>query len=152
MIRFGIFALGLLGAVALAHAAPDGVIRNSVAVCDPNSPKNCMAPDGTGAMPVTPATAAIFSTVPVGASFVNMTTATNTVIKSSPGVFVGVVVNTAGAGSTVTIYNNTVCAGDTIGTFSTVAQVSLAVNAIAPVGICATTTGGTPADITILYR
>ena len=43
----------LIGISFPASAAPDGVIRNSVAVCDPNSPKNCMAPSSTGASAIT---------------------------------------------------------------------------------------------------
>ena len=36
-----------------AAAAPDGVIRESVAVCDPNSPTHCLAPGANGASAVT---------------------------------------------------------------------------------------------------
>lgn len=89
-----------------------------------------------------------------GSSFANITTATDTNVKAAPGTFVGIVVNTAGVTSTASVYNDAdgTCSSGLIGTFSTVAQTSLTVNAAATVGICVTTTGGTPANITILYR
>lgn len=50
-----LFALALLLAcMSAALAAPDGVIRNSVAVCDPNSPTHCVAPDSSGNIPTAP--------------------------------------------------------------------------------------------------
>jgi len=92
--------------------------------------------------------------LPVGGynSFTNITTNADTVIKASPGTLVGFSVNTAGATSSVVFYNNTTCTGAKIGTFSTLAQTSFTINAAASVGICATTAGGTPADITVLWR
>jgi hypothetical protein len=85
-------------------------------------------------------------------SFTRITTDTNTVVKASPGLFSGISVNTAGVTSSATVYNNTTCTGAIIGTFSTLAQVVLNVNAIATTGICVTTAGSTPADITILWQ
>ena len=85
-------------------------------------------------------------------SYTRITTNTNTVIKTSKGVFSGIVVNTAGATSSATVYDNTTCTGTIIGTFSTLAQISLNVGAIATTGICVTTAGGTPADITVLWQ
>lgn len=91
--------------------------------------------------------------VEAGKSFTNISTNASTVIKASAGVFTGLIVNTAGATSSVIVYNNTTCTGAIIGTFSTLAQTALVgINASATVGICATTAGGTPANITILYR
>lgn len=87
-----------------------------------------------------------------GQSFTNITTNANTVIKASAGTFGGIVVNTAGATSNAIVYNNTTCTGAIIGTFSTLAQTVLNINAAAGIGICVTTAGGTPADITILWR
>lgn len=85
-------------------------------------------------------------------SFTRITTNANTVIKTTPGIFAGISVNTAGATSSATVYNNTTCTGAVIGTFSTLAQIVLNVNAIATTGICVTTAGGTPADITVLWQ
>lgn len=89
-----------------------------------------------------------------GASFTNITTDTDTNVKGSAGTVVGLVVNTAGVGSTVKIFNDAdgTCSSGLIGTFSTTAQASVSINAAATIGICAQTAGGTPADITILWR
>lgn len=44
-------ALTLGALCAIAWAGPSGTIQYSVAVCDPNSPFKCMAPNAAGAMP-----------------------------------------------------------------------------------------------------
>lgn len=90
--------------------------------------------------------------VPNGASFVNITTATTTAVKATPGVVKGISINTGGAGSSVVIYNNTAASGAKIGTFSTATQGVIPLDAAASIGITAVTSGGTPADITIYYR
>ena len=82
-----------------------------------------------------------------GATFTNITTSTDTVIKTSAGTLQGFTVNTAG--TSVVFYNNTTCTGAKIGTFTTTAQASIAINAAFTVGLCATTVGG---DITVLWR
>lgn len=46
-------ALTLGALTAVAWAAASGTIQYSVAVCDPNSPFRCVAPDASGNMPVT---------------------------------------------------------------------------------------------------
>ena len=44
-----LLAFAFLGAsLSFASAAPSAVIRNSVAVCDPNAPGSCMAPTSGG--------------------------------------------------------------------------------------------------------
>ena len=88
-----------------------------------------------------------------GNSFTNITTNTDTVVKASAGTLLGLLVNTAGTGSTAAIYNNTTCTGAKIGTFSTAAQTALsALNISASVGICITTAGAGAADITATWR
>jgi hypothetical protein len=82
-----------------------------------------------------------------GATFTNITTSTDTVIKASPGTLQGFTVNTAG--TSVVFYNNTTCTGAVIGSFTTAAQTSIIINAAFTVGLCATTVGG---DITVLWR
>lgn len=42
-----------LGVSVPAFAAPNPVIRESVAVCDPNAPTHCIGPDTSGGIPVT---------------------------------------------------------------------------------------------------
>lgn len=90
-----------------------------------------------------------------GASYLNITTSTNTQVKAAPGVFLGLSVNTPQSGDTAVVYDNTACSGTLIGTFSTAAigVVSAAPQGIAfGTGLCVTTTGGTPANVTILYK
>jgi len=82
-----------------------------------------------------------------GATFTNITTSTDTVIKTSAGTLQGFTVNTAG--TSVIFYNNTTCTGAKIGTFTTAAQTSIKIDAAFTVGLCATTVGG---DITVLWR
>ena len=88
---------------------------------------------------------------PVPTTPVNITTATTTAVKATPGTLGRVTVNTAGAGSAVTIYNSLTGTGAKLATISTAAQVSLDFNMAASIGITAVTAGGTPADITISY-
>lgn len=82
-----------------------------------------------------------------GASFTNITTSTDTIIKTTAGTLQGFTVNTAG--TSVVFYNNTTCTGAKIGTFTTTAQISIKIDVAFTVGLCATTVGG---DITILWR
>ncbi len=82
-----------------------------------------------------------------GATFTNITTSTDTVIKTSAGTLQGFTVNTAG--TSIVFYNNTTCTGTKIGTFTTTAQTFILINAAFTVGLCATTVGG---DITVLWR
>ena len=116
-----------------AFSAPSQIIQQQVAVCDPWWPTECAAPGGS--------------------RYTNIAANASTVLKASgPATFASIVVNTAGVGSTATVYDNTTCTGTVIGTFSTAAQVSLPVDARAGTGLCVTTAGGTPANITVLWR
>jgi hypothetical protein len=127
----------LLGPVSLASA------QETVKACVPTGNGNsCQEVTASFPLPVFQA----------GSTAVNIATNTNTVIKASPGTFVGLVVNTAGTTSTATVYDNTACSGTVIGTFSTTAQAALNFGIAATTGICVTTAGGAAADITILYR
>lgn len=87
-----------------------------------------------------------------GGSFVNITTATTTAVKASAGVIERLIVNSAGAGSTLVLYNNTAGSGAKIGTFTTAIQGSIEINAAFGTGLTAVSASGTPADITIVYR
>ena len=82
-----------------------------------------------------------------GATFTNIATSTDTVIKTSAGTLQGFTVNTAG--TSIIFYDNITCTGTKIGTFTTAAQASIVINAAFTVGLCATTVGG---DITVLWR
>lgn len=114
--------------------------------------QQCYTTNGDNCISISPDTP-----LPVGgatANPTNITTNADTNIKSSPGMLVGIVVNTAGTTSNVKIYNDAdgTCSSGLIGTFSTLAQTVLNLNITMSVGICAKTAGGAAADITILYR
>lgn len=74
-------------------------------------------------------------------------------IKTGAGVVVGINVNTAGLTSAIVLYDGTSTAGTKLGTFSTLAQAVLALGNMAfTTGLFAVLTGGTPADVTVVYR
>jgi len=88
-----------------------------------------------------------------GNSFLNVTTAATTVVKASAGVLERICVNTVGAGSTITLYDNASAASGTkIGTLTSAIQGSLTYNVAFSNGLVAVTASGTPADITFVYR
>lgn len=133
------FILAVLGLILFPHFAEAQTTRNP---CYTTQGQSGQIPNCIGVGVATP--------LPVyqgGASFTNITTSTNTVIKTSAGTLQGFTVNTAG--TSVVFYNNTTCTGATIGTFTTAAQTSIKIDAAFTVGLCATTVGG---DITVLWR
>lgn len=85
-------------------------------------------------------------------SFKYIATATTTACKSGAGVLVGVVINTGGASSVCTLYDNTAGSGTKIAVINTAAQGSLIYGLQFTTGLTAVTATGTPADITIIYR
>jgi hypothetical protein len=132
-----LLALALSLCVASAHA------QQTIKACVPTGNGNsCQDVTQSYPLPVNQA----------GASHTNITTNTDTVVKASPGTFIGLIVNTAGTTSTATVYDNTACSGTKIGTFATTAAVALSFGVSASTGICVTTAGGAAADITILWR
>jgi hypothetical protein len=67
LVASAILALLVGGSSALA--APSGNIWNSVAVCDPNSPTHCAAPDSSGNLPISGSITATFTNfTPTGAA------------------------------------------------------------------------------------
>lgn len=88
-----------------------------------------------------------------GASFVNVTTATTTTVKSGAGIFYGFSVNTPAA-TTITCYANTAASGTKIGTWTITTgqafQVSLPTPAYVTTGITCVTANAI--DVTFLYR
>jgi hypothetical protein len=130
-----IFILSLLPSLAFAQTS-----RNPCYTSQSNTAEgvtNCIGVGTSTPLPVYQG----------GASFTNITTSTDTVVKASSGVLQGFTVNTAG--TSVVFYNNTACSGTKIGTFTTAAQTSIIINAAFSTGLCATTVGG---DITVLWR
>lgn len=115
--------------------------------------KSVPASDGTS--PLAQLVALVDSSgvlIPSGNSAINITTATTTTVKSGAGVFASLNVNTGGASSTATVYDNTAGSGTKLGTFSTATQGVFPVNLAFATGLTVVTANGTPADITIAYR
>jgi glucokinase len=86
-----------------------------------------------------------------GLAYKNITTAQSAAVKASPGTLGAVTVNTAGAGSTLVLYDSLSATGTKIATISTAAQADLPFNCVTTIGLFAVTLGGTAADITITY-
>lgn len=81
----------------------------------------------------------------------NITANANTQVKAGSGVFQRLTINTAGTTSTFTAYDGTDNTGTKIGTFTTTAQGSVAVNAYFATGLFVVTAGGAAADVTVVY-
>ena len=87
-----------------------------------------------------------------GATSANLVTSASTLIYTGAGYVTGLSVNTAGTTSTIKLYDGLDAGGTLLGTWSTVAQASLALGAIAfATGLFAVTAGGAPADVTVSY-
>lgn len=89
-------------------------------------------------------------------SYLNVTTATTTVVKSGDGVLHAIVVNKAVGSATITIYDNTAASGTKIGTITFPATITgadqqpMVYNAQYTTGLTVVTSGAT--DLTIVYR
>ncbi len=88
-----------------------------------------------------------------GSSFTNYA-ANNTgvQVKSGAGVLTGIVVNTGGTTSTLTLYDGTSALGTKIGTFATTTQGFVGMNIQFSTGLFAVLAGAAAADVTIQYR
>lgn len=132
--------LALIFSVGISFAHAQGIQQ-----CYTTNGTNCISVSPSNPLPV----------VESGASSTNITTATSTNVKSSAGTFTGFSVNTGGAGSSLKIYDDAdgTCDTNLKGTYSTATQTVInGLGMLMSNGICALTSGGTPADITILYR
>lgn len=92
---------------------------------------------------------------PIGYSFLNITTATTTTVKSGAGVFVALIYNKPLINATATIYDNTAASGTKIGTITLPAALTsdtdvMTYNAAFSTGLTIVTT--TASDITVIYR
>lgn len=87
--------------------------------------------------------------------FVNITTATTTIVKATPGSLITLVVNTPVASGTITMYNNTAGSGAKVGTITFPATlvsdgpIEVKYNVACSTGITIVTTG--IMDITVVY-
>lgn len=83
-------------------------------------------------------------------AYTHITGATNTQIKSGPGVLHTVTINNPGAGGpSVTMFDDTSCAGAKIGTIVPTAHATLTYDVTFRLGLCVGTGGGTPPDLTV---
>ena len=83
-------------------------------------------------------------------SYNNITTDTDTQVKSSPGVIAGVLVN-GGTMGQITVYDNTSCSTTTVATIaSPYAGQVIPLGIYASTGICVTTADNT--NITVIYK
>jgi hypothetical protein len=73
-------------------------------------------------------------------------------IKTGPGVFASLNVNTVGVTSSITLYDGTSTAGKKLGTYSTLALGQQPQNLAFTAGLFAVLAGGTPADVTVGFR
>jgi len=73
-------------------------------------------------------------------------------IKTGLGTLQRLVINTAGLTSQVVFYDGLTDAGTVIGTYATLAQGGVPIGAQFSTGLFAVITGGTPADLTIIYH
>ena len=95
-----------------------------------------------------------FSKEVVSNSFVNITTATTTVVKASSGILKSITINSLGTvASLVTIYNNTAASGAKIGTINSLTIYgSFTFNVPFSTGLTIVTTGTVAPDITVVYQ
>lgn len=83
----------------------------------------------------------------------NITTNTNTQVKTGSGYLHTLVINTVGTGETLTLFDNTSCAGTKIATITAVAGVGVyPFDSQFTFGLCVTTAGTTPGDYTITFQ
>lgn len=89
-------------------------------------------------------------------SFLNITTATTTVVRSGPGLFHSLIVNKAVGSATITMYDNTAASGTKIGTITFPATITgadqnpMTYNVSFANGLTIVTSGAT--DLTVAYR
>lgn len=89
-------------------------------------------------------------------AYLNITTATTTVVRSGPGLLHAIIVNKAVASATVTIYDNTAASGTKIGTITFPATITgadqhpMTYNVSFANGLTIVTSGAT--DLTVSYR
>src|SRR6185437_1417070 len=99
-------AAALLCVCTVVHAAPFPTLSESVAVCDPNNPQHCAAPDGSGNVPITGTITASLGGFTPSASGARMTPLSVTTADSSGSLPTGAVVVVSNVGTTNPMYCN----------------------------------------------
>ena len=132
MLKKYILTLGAILLAGSAYGAANSVIRESVAVCDPNNPTLCF----------------------IGSySYNNITTKTDTAVKTTSGTLQRIVINKIGTTDTLTIYDNTACSGTKIGTITVQASIGVYEYRVKfGTGLCVTSGGGAAGDYTVVYQ
>lgn len=139
--------IGLLGAATLTYSPAVPQTGDSALVI---TNKAAVAVTTSATQNTTSATK--LTALLAGNSYANITTATTTVVKASPGVLVRIIVGTVGAGSTLTIYDNATGTTTKIGAMTTAIQGSFEFNVACTAGITVVSASGSAADITVVYR
>ena len=86
-------------------------------------------------------------------SYSNVTAADNNVVKSGKGILGRVTINSVTTSGTITIYDNTVCAGTKIATIaSPFVGMSLPYGIWYTTGLCINTGSSTNMDLTVSYK
>src|SRR6185312_3489637 len=97
-------AAALLCVCTVVHAAPFPTLSESVAVCDPNNPQHCAAPDGSGNVPITGTITASLGGFTPSASGARMRPLSVTTADSSGSLPTGAVVVVSNVGTTNPMY------------------------------------------------
>jgi hypothetical protein len=139
--------LGILGAATLTYSPAAPQTGDSALII---ANKEAVAATTTAAQ--TTLAAAALAVQNAGNSYNNITTATTTTVKTGAGVLESVIINSAGTGSSITIYANTAGSGTKIATLTAEAQIAIPYNLAFATGLTVVTASGTPANITIVYR
>jgi len=84
--------------------------------------------------------------------YANITTNASTQVKARAGFLHSLVINAPGSAETLTLFDNTSCAGTKIGTVTVVAGQPLAYDVQFSFGLCITSAGTTPGDYTVSYQ
>lgn len=88
-----------------------------------------------------------------GGNYVNITTATTTLVKTGSGILKRIIINNPGSAMSITIYDNTSGTGTKIATISSVSGINfLEFNSNFVTGLTVVTTATTMGDITIIYE
>lgn len=82
---------------------------------------------------------------------INVTTNKTQLVKTGAGILKKLSVNKVGTTSQVILYDGIDATGTVLGTFTTLAQGVMDLNIAVTTGICAVTSGGSAADISVMY-
>lgn len=113
-----------------------------------------IASDSTGQVTLAAGSNLIGMVAPDPYSFNNITTKTDTVVKSGAGHLHSIVINKPGSTDTLTVYDNTAASGTKIASITVTASVNFVFlyDVAFSTGLTVTSGGGTAGDYTVTYR